>query len=166
MSVAFDTLKAARRLGAAGFTPEQAETIADTFAEGITENLATKDDIALLQKDMKALDQKIDNSVEALDRKIDTSVEALHKDMKALDQKIDTSVEALHKDMKALDQKIDTSVEALHKDMKALDQKIDTSVEALRKDMFALKKDMTILLGSIMVGGIVVITLLDRVLAN
>ena len=130
MSVAFDTLKAARRLGAAGFTPEQAETIADTFAEGITENLATKDDIALLQKDMKALDQKID-----------TSVEALHKDMKALDHKIDNSVEAL-------------------------DRKIDTSVEALRKDMVALKKDMTILLGSIMVGGIVVITLLDRVLTN
>ena len=137
MSVAFDTLKAARRLGAAGFTPEQAETIADTFAEGITENLATKDDIALLQKDMKALD-----------RKIDTSVEALQKDMKALDRKIDTSVEAL-------DQKIDTSVEALHKD-----------IELVRKDMVALKKDMTILLGSIMVGGIVVITLLDRVLAN
>ncbi len=130
MSVAFDTLKAARRLGAAGFTSEQAETLAGTFAEGITENLATKDDIALLQKDMKALDQKID-----------TSVEALQKDMKALDQKIDTSVEAL-------------------------DQKIDTAVEALRKDMVALKKDMTILLGSIMVGGIVVITLLDRVLAN
>ncbi|WP_420010407.1 hypothetical protein [Tateyamaria sp.] len=123
MSVAFDTLKAARRLGAAGFTPEQAETIADTFAEGITENLATKDDIALLQKDMKALDRKIDTSVEALDQKIDTSVEALHR-------------------------------------------KIDTSVEALRKDMVALKKDMTILLGSIMVGGIVVITLLDRVLTN
>ncbi len=101
MSVAFDTLKAARRLGAAGFTSEQAETLAGTFAEGITENLATKDDIALLQKDMKALDQKI-----------------------------------------------------------------DTSVEALRKGMVALKKDMTILLGSIMVGGIVVITLLDRVLAN
>ena len=112
MSVAFDTLKAARRLGAAGFTSEQAETLAGTFAEGITENLATKDDIALLQKDMKALDQKIDISVEVLDRKI------------------------------------------------------DTAVDALRKDMVALKKDMTILLGSIMVGGIVVITLLDRVLAN
>ena len=110
MSVAFDTLKAARRLSAAGFSQEQAETLAGTFAEGITENLATKDDIALVQKDIEALDAKIDTSV------------------------------------------------------KALDQKIDNSVAALRKDMIALKKDMTILLGSIMVGGIVVMTLLDRIL--
>ena len=137
MSVAFDTLKAARRLSAAGFTDEQAETLAGTFAEGITENLATKDDIALVRKDVEALDAKID-----------------------------TSVEALRKDMKALDTKIDTSVEALHKDMKALDTKIDTSIEGLRKDMIAMKKDMTIMLGSIMVGGIVVMTLFDRLLGN
>ena len=123
MSVAFDTLKAARRLSAAGFTDEQAETLAGTFAEGITENLATKDDIALVRKD-----------VEALDAKIDTSVEALRKDMKALDTKIDTSVAAL-------------------------DAKIDTSLEALQKDM-------KIWLGSLMVVGVVAVTVLDRLLGN
>lgn len=84
MSVAFDTLKAARRLSDAGFTDEQAETLVGTFAEGITENLATKDDIALVRKDvdlvrkdLEALETKLDASVGALDKKIDASIELL-----------------------------------------------------------------------------------------
>ncbi|WP_419741213.1 hypothetical protein [Ruegeria sp.] len=157
MSVAFDTLKAAQRLSAAGFSEDQAATLAATFAEGITENLATKDDIALLQKDIQRVDAKIDASVaalqkdsKALDAKIDASVAALNT-------KIDASVAALQKDNKALDAKIDAS-------FATLDVKIDASIEALRKEMIVQNKDMKILLGSIMVGGIVVMTLLDRLL--
>ncbi|WP_419739497.1 hypothetical protein [Ruegeria sp.] len=139
MSVAFDTLKAAQRLSAAGFSEDQAATLAATFAEGITENLATKDDIALLQKDIQRVDEKID-----------ASVAALQKDSKALDAKIDAS-------FATLDAKIDAS-------FATLDVKIDASIEALRKEMIVQNKDMKILLGSIMVGGIVVMTLLDRLL--
>ena len=84
MSVAFDTLKAARRLSAAGFSDDQAEVLAGIFSEGITKNLTTKDDIALVRKDVKlarkdmeALDQKIDTSTEALDSRIDQVKETL-----------------------------------------------------------------------------------------
>ena len=59
MSVAFDTLKAAQRLNAAGFSEDQAASLAATFAEGITENLATKDDIALVHKEMEVLGKDI-----------------------------------------------------------------------------------------------------------
>jgi len=99
MPVAFDTLKAAQRLSAVGFSEEQAATIAATFAEGITENLATKDDVALLQKDIKALNSKIDNSVAALNSKIDNSGAALNSKIDnsgaALNSKIDNSVAVL-----------------------------------------------------------------------
>ena len=145
MTVAFDTLKAAQRLSNVGFSQEQASTIVITFVESITENLATKDDLELVRKDIAALETKIDTSIAALETKIDTSIAAL-------DTKIDTSIAAL-------DTKIDTSIAAL-------DTKIDTSITALRQDMSEFKKEMKIMLGSIMVAGITVMTMVMTFLAN
>ena len=163
MSVAFDTLKAAQRLNAAGFSEDQAASLAATFAEGITENLATKDDIALvhkemevLGKDIKALDTRIDTSIAALDARIDTSIAAVQKDIKALDARIDTSIAALDARIDtsfgALDARIDTS-------FGALDAKIDTSIDKLRSDM-------TIRLGGIVLGGITALKLIENFLVN
>ena len=123
MTVAFDTLKAAQRLSNVGFSQEQASTIVITFVESITENLATKDDLELVRKDIAALETKIDTSIAALDTKIDTSIAAL-------------------------------------------DTKIDTSITALRQDMSEFKKEMKIMLGSIMVAGITVMTMVMTFLAN
>ena len=69
MPVAIDTLKATQRLKAAGFSENQTKSLVATFAWGITENLATKDDIALVHKEMEILGKDID----ALNTKIDTS---------------------------------------------------------------------------------------------
>ncbi len=53
MAVAFDTLKAATRLqNEAGFNEKQARVLVATFAEGIGENLATKEDMAALRNEM------------------------------------------------------------------------------------------------------------------
>ena len=53
MAVAFDTLKAATRLqNEAGFNEKQARVLVATLAEGIGENLATKEDMAMLRGDM------------------------------------------------------------------------------------------------------------------
>ena len=47
VAVAFDTLRAATRLQEeAGFDETTARVLVSTFAEGMVENLATKDDIA------------------------------------------------------------------------------------------------------------------------
>lgn len=57
--VTFDTLKAARRLqDEAGFNETQASVLVSTFARGFGENLATKDDIATLRAEMRALEQR------------------------------------------------------------------------------------------------------------
>ena len=56
MAVAFDTLKAATRLqDEAGFNEKQARVLVATFAEGIGENLATKEDMAVLRSEVAAL---------------------------------------------------------------------------------------------------------------
>ena len=57
MAVAFDTLKAATRLqNEAGFNEKQARVLVATFAEGIGENLATKDDVTMLRNEMATKD--------------------------------------------------------------------------------------------------------------
>jgi len=48
VTVAFDTLKAATRLQRAGFDEDKARALVSTFAEGMVENLATKQDLVPL----------------------------------------------------------------------------------------------------------------------
>ena len=67
-SAAFDTLRVAKRLGAAGFDSGQAESLATIFAESITDKLATKDDLGDVEK---RLDMKIDNVEERLTSKFE-----------------------------------------------------------------------------------------------
>ena len=63
VAVAFDTLKAATRLqNEAGFSEKQARALVNTFAEGIAENVATKQDLTALatKQDLTALATKQD----------------------------------------------------------------------------------------------------------
>ena len=64
MPVAFDTLKAAKRLqDEAGFSEKQAGVLVSTLAEGVGENLATKADIEAeshaLRSEMQARDERL-----------------------------------------------------------------------------------------------------------
>ena len=63
VAVAFDTLKAATRLqDEAGFSEKQARGLVNTFAEGIVENIATKQDLTALatKQDLAELATKAD----------------------------------------------------------------------------------------------------------
>ncbi len=61
MTVGFDTFKAATRLqNEAGFNEKQARVLVATFAEGIGENLATKEDVAMLRSEMAGLRGQIE----------------------------------------------------------------------------------------------------------
>ena len=56
VTVAFDTLKAATRLQEeAGFDPTKARVLVSTFAEGMVENLATKEELAALRGEMRQM---------------------------------------------------------------------------------------------------------------
>ena len=53
--VLLDTLKASRRLQAAGFPEQQADELVATFSEDFGQNLATKDDISLVRGELEAV---------------------------------------------------------------------------------------------------------------
>ncbi len=59
MTVAFDTLDYTKELESAGFTPEQAEVQAKALGRIVDERLATKQDIASLQRDIKELEERL-----------------------------------------------------------------------------------------------------------
>ena len=66
---AFDTLRAARDLEAAGFERRQTEAIA-TAINHSDEHTATKTDIKALNADVKALEARVDAKLEALEGRI------------------------------------------------------------------------------------------------
>ena len=61
--VAFDTLKASRRLRDAGIEEAHAEALVAAFTEDIGANLATKDDIALLRSDIANAIATLENTL-------------------------------------------------------------------------------------------------------
>ena len=69
-SHAFDTLKAAKRLGAAGFDLDQSDSLAGIIGESFTDKLATKDDL-------RNLEMRLTGKIEVLDIKIDSVEERL-----------------------------------------------------------------------------------------
>jgi hypothetical protein len=56
MTVAFDTLKLARRLEAAGFPTKQAQDTAESLGDALTANIATQADIQTLQADIRSVE--------------------------------------------------------------------------------------------------------------
>ncbi len=71
MVVTFDTLKAARRLqDEGGFDEKQAEVLVSTFAEGVSDNLATKTDLAVLRSDLKDTEARLRAEMRELEQRV------------------------------------------------------------------------------------------------
>ncbi len=75
MSVAFDTLRAARKLrDEGGFDERQAAILVDTFAEGMTETLATKADLesteAALRSDLEKTETSLRGEMRELEQRM------------------------------------------------------------------------------------------------
>jgi hypothetical protein len=71
--LAFDTHKFVKDLTKAGMAVEQAEVLAATYATILTEQVATKADIRLLQKDINAVRTEAKATEDRLERKIVTT---------------------------------------------------------------------------------------------
>ncbi len=64
--IGFDTLKAAVRLQEeAGFDEHQARALVATFAEGIGENLTTRDDLVTTEAALRSDLEKVETSIPA-----------------------------------------------------------------------------------------------------
>ena len=130
----FDTLRAAKSLQNAGFETQQAEAVVGMVTYALSEGLATKDDVRELRSGLGALENKV--------AVLDSKIEALDSKIEALDSKIDNSIAAL-------DSKFETK-------FAALDAKIDAGLNNVTQKLI-------IYLGSIVVGAITLLEVLNRV---
>ncbi len=106
MTMAFDTLKAMKRLTATGVEEAQAEAIIETVGGAMTESLATKDDLALLKADLTAesaagvaeLDAGIAGAESRLETKIAevrTEIAEVRGDIAGSESRLETKIESL-----------------------------------------------------------------------
>ena len=68
-TLTFDTLKFVKRLKRSGFSEEQAEALSDAFresAESSVEDLATKQDIELLRRDIKEVEVRFSGEMKLI----------------------------------------------------------------------------------------------------
>jgi hypothetical protein len=81
VSTAFDTLAYAKKLKEAGFTEQQAEVQAEALRAVVDANLATKEDIAMVQRDIKKLEAELRRDMKELET-------TLRRDMKEIESRI------------------------------------------------------------------------------
>lgn len=104
MSVAFDTLRAARRLrDEGGFEEKQAAILVDIFAQAMAESLATKED---LQKTETALRSDLEKTETALRADMAALRSDLEKTETALRSDMGTMESALRSDLEKLEQRM------------------------------------------------------------
>ena len=70
-ALALDTHAYIKKLEAAGFTEQQAEALAETQADLLTNQLATKSDIETVQRDMKDLETRLVARINVLEERTD-----------------------------------------------------------------------------------------------
>ena len=104
MPVAFDTLKAARRLqDEAGFSEKQAGVLVSTLAEGMGENLATKADIEAEFRAVRA-------EMQASDERTQADIGRTQADIKRLDERMQAGFAAIRSEMREREQRLKVSM--------------------------------------------------------
>jgi hypothetical protein len=90
-TLAFDTLKLARRLEAGGFTAEQAATAAEALAETAlngTTDLATKADLAAVKADVSAVKTDLATVKGEITAELHRELGAVRREMNAMTWKL------------------------------------------------------------------------------
>ena len=137
-SMAFDTLKTAKRLGEAGFEVAQAESLADILGESVIDKLATKDDLGDLEKrlgrEIKTLDTKIDTVEDRLTAKIDQVDERLTAKIDQVDERLTAKIDQV-------DERLSAKIDHVEERLTA---KIEKQGIDVGKQIADLKADITV----------------------
>ena len=137
-SMAFDTLKTAKRLGEAGFEVAQAESLADILGESVIDKLATKDDLGDLEKrlsrEIKTLDTKIDTVEDRLTAKIDQVDERLTAKIDQVDERLTAKIDQVNERLSA---KIDQVDERLSAKIDQVDERLSAKIDQVDERLSA-----------------------------
>ena len=144
MTVAFDTLKAATRLQEeAGFDETKARVLVSTFAEGMVENLATKDDIAGLRREFGGLRRELTTLATKEEATLRGEMATLRGEMKQMDAN-------LRGEMKQMDAN-------LRGEMKQMDAR-------LRGEISKVQERLTVRLGGAIAAAVAILVAVDKLL--
>ena len=83
MAVAFDTLKLARRLEAAGFPTKQAQDTAEALADTLTTNIASQADIHGVQGEIRELGLQLRAEIREVETKLRAEIRAVELKLRA-----------------------------------------------------------------------------------
>ena len=149
--LAFDTLKAAKALRVAGFDERQAEAVVATIGDAVDESLVTKAD---LQQALRPLvtQEGLDKALEAQDKRFNDRLETRLESM------------ALKADLAEALQPMMTKADlagALQPMMTKADLAEALLPMATKKDVLLSQQRTTILLGTMMATGIVILAAID-----
>ena len=84
---------------AAGFTEQQAEAQVSTLSRFITYNLATKADVAKIERDIEALRKDLKTDIEALRKETKMDIAEVNRDIAELRKETMTGIEMLRRDL-------------------------------------------------------------------
>ena len=153
VAVAFDTLKAATRLQQeAGFDETKARVLVSTFAEGLVENLATKDDIAALRRQMATLATK--EELATLRAEV-ASKEELAVLRAEVATKAEIAILATKAEIANLATKAEIAKLATKEDLTTLATKVE--LETLRVEISKVQERMTVRLGGAIAAAVAVL---------
>ena len=149
VTVAFDTLKAATRLQEeAGFDETKARVLVSTFAEGMVENLATKDDIAGLRREIATLATK--EEFAALRGEMHEMGAGLRDEMHQMDAEMHQIEATLRGEIKQVDA-------SLRGEMKRMDA-------SLRGEISKVQERLTVRLGGAIAAAVAILVAVDKLL--
>ena len=147
MPVAFDTLKAAKRLqDEAGFSEKQAGVLVSTLAEGVGENLATKADIEAMHTATQAEFRAVRAEMQASDERTQAEFKAIRSEIQALDERTQAEFKAVRSEIQALDERTQAGFAAIHSEM-----------QVIRAEGDAREQRLMLHMGRLVVGGVGVI---------
>ena len=146
MAVTFDTLKAATRLREqADFSEKQATALVETFADGIVDNLATREDLKNTEQALRADLEKAEHGLRA-------DLGELRSDLEKTEQGVRGD---LGKTERALRGDLGKTEQGLRADL-------DRNVASLRNEMHKLEHRMTLRLGGVIAAGVGIVVAFDK----
>lgn len=83
MTVAFDTLKLARRLETAGFPTKQAQDTAEALAEALTANVASQADIQSVQSEIRELGLQLRAEIREVETRLRAEIREVELKLRA-----------------------------------------------------------------------------------
>jgi hypothetical protein len=130
-ALAFDTLTFSSNLQEAGMDEKQAKALATGLynsQDRIIDNLATKQDVELVKKDLEVVKQELDSKVDMVKKDLESKMDKLDAKFDSKIDKLDSKVDLIRKDM-------ETSNNLIRKDMDLIRKDMETSNNLIRKDM-------------------------------